>query len=228
MEAKLNHPWNVTTAEARAIQEQLRPKVRRKNAAGLRKIKHIAGIDISLRDNRATAAVVVLAYPSLELVEYATHEADVPFPYVPGLLTFRECPSIIACAEKISVEPDLIMVDGHGIAHPRRIGIAAHVGLLFDRPTIGCAKSRLVGKHEEPGPEPGSQTELWDRDEIIATVLRTKRRCLPLYISIGHKIDLPTATKMVLACGRGYRLPEPTRFAHQVAGGNPPPRPARN
>lgn len=227
MQAKLDHPWNVTPAEARAIQETLRSKVRAKNATTLRRVKHVAGVDISIRDDRAIAAVVVLDFNSLEIVDYATHEAKVPFPYVPGLLSFRECPTIIAAAKMLRVEPDLIMVDGQGIAHPRRLGIAAHVGLLFDKPTIGCAKTRLTGKHEEPALEAGSRAELWDRDELIGNVLRTKNKCRPLYISVGHKIDLPTAIDLVLKCCRGYRLPEPTRLAHQVAGGKVPPLTAR-
>jgi deoxyribonuclease V len=227
METKLDHPWNVTPAEARAIQEKLRSKVRAKNAASLRRIRHVAGIDISIRNDRAIAAIVVLDFKSLEVVDYATHEANVPFPYVPGLLSFRECPSIIAAAKKLRVDPDLLMVDGQGIAHPRRMGIAAHVGLLFDKPTIGCAKTRLTGKHEEPALLAGAVTDLWDKDELIGAVLRTKNKCRPLYISIGQKIDLPTAVKMVLDCCRGYRLPEPTRFAHQVAGGKLLPLAAR-
>jgi deoxyribonuclease V len=194
----------------------------------VRRIKHVAGIDISIRNDRATAAIVLLDFHTLQVVDFATHEADVPFPYVPGLLSFRECPSIIAAAEKLSVEPDLIMVDGQGIAHPRRLGIAAHVGLLFDKPTIGCAKTRLIGKHEEPALHAGAFADLWDKDELIGAVLSTKNKVRPLYISIGHKIDLPTAIKFVLTCCRGYRLPEPTRFAHQVAGGKVPSLPARN
>lgn len=222
MEAKLTHPWNVTTAEARDIQETLRAKIRAKNAASLKRVKHVAGVDISIRNNRAIAAIVVLDFQSLEIVDFVTHEDDVPFPYVPGLLSFRECPSIIAAGKKLRVEPDLIMVDGQGIAHPRRMGIASHVGLLFGKPTIGCGKSRLIGKHDEPDLEVGYYTDLWDKDELIGAVLRTKLKCLPLYISIGHKIELPTALEFVLACCRGYRLPEPTRFAHQVAGGKLP------
>jgi deoxyribonuclease V len=228
MQTKPYHPWNVTPTEARAIQDQLRTKVRAKNAPSLRRIKHIAGIDISIRNNRAIAAIVVLDFASLVPVDFVVHEADIPFPYVPGLLSFRECPSIIAAAEKLHIEPDLIMVDGQGIAHPRRLGIAAHLGLLFDKPTIGCAKSRLTGKHAEPELTAGSHTELWDREELIGTVLRTKNKCRPLFISIGHKIELPTAVELVLACCRGYRLPEPTRFAHQVAGGKKLSLPARN
>lgn len=228
IQASITHPWNVTPVEARAIQEQLRSKVCAKNDPSLRRIKHVAGIDISIRNDRAIAAIVVLDFTSLQIVDFATHEANVPFPYVPGLLSFRECPSIIVAAGKLRVEPDLIMVDGQGIAHPRRLGIAAHVGLLFDKPTIGCAKTRLTGKHEEPALEASSRVDLWDRNELIGTVLRTKNKCRPLYISVGHKVELPTAVELVLSCCRGYRLPEPTRFAHQVAGGRVPLLPARD
>lgn len=227
MQKKLHHPWNVTTAEARAIQEQLRSKVRTKNSAKLRKIRHVAGVDISLRDDRATAAIVVLDFTTMAIVDFSVHQLAIRFPYVPGLLTFRECPSIIAAAKKLQVEPDLLMVDGHGIAHPRRIGIAAHIGLLFDKPTIGCAKSRLIGVHKEPSLRTGRSTELWDGDEQIGAVVRTRTNVRPLYISIGHKIDLPTAIRLTLACCRGYRLPEPTRLAHQVAGGKVVSLPAR-
>jgi deoxyribonuclease V len=219
MHAKPHHPWNVTPAEARQIQEQLRGQVRQKNSAGLKRIKHVAGIDISIRNDRAIAAIVVLDFETLQIVDFALHEDDIPFPYVPGLLSFRECPSILAAAEKLRIEPDLILVDGQGIAHPRRLGIAAHLGVLFDKPTIGCAKTRLTGKHEEPSLTAGSHADLWDRDELIGAVLRTKNKVRPLYISIGHKVELPTAVELVLTCCRGYRLPEPTRFAHQVAGG---------
>jgi deoxyribonuclease V len=222
MRAHLNHPWNVTPTEARAIQEQLRGQIRAKNPAGLKRIKYVAGIDISIRNDQAIAAIVVLDFKTLQVVDYALHAGPIPFPYVPGLLSFRECPAIIAAAEKLQVEPDLLMVDGHGISHPRRMGIAAHVGLLFDKPTIGCAKTRLTGKHEEPDLNAGYYTDLWDKDEFIGAVLRTKDNCRPLYISVGHKIELPTALDLVLECGRGYRLPEPTRRAHQVAGGAVP------
>jgi deoxyribonuclease V len=223
MKTHLNHPWNVTPAEARAIQDQLRGQIRAKNPAGLKRIKHVAGIDISIRHEQAIAAIVVLDFKTLEVVDYALHTGEVPFPYVPGLLSFRECPAIIAAAKKLKIEPDLLMVDGHGISHPRRMGIAAHVGLLFNKPTIGCAKSRLTGKHDEPYLKAGYYTDLWDKDELIGGVLRTKDNCLPLYISVGHKIELQTALDLVLECGRGYRLPEPTRRAHQIAGGSPPP-----
>lgn len=227
MKTHLNHPWNVTPAEARAIQDQLRGQVRGKNPASLKRIKHVAGIDISIRNEHAIAAIVVLDFKTLEVVDYALHTGPVPFPYVPGLLSFRECPAIIAAAKKLRVEPELLIVDGHGISHPRRMGIAAHVGLLFDKPTIGCAKSRLTGKHDEPDIMAGYYTDLWDKDELIGAVLRTKDNCLPLYISVGNRIELPTALDLVLECGRGYRLPEPTRRAHQIAGGALPPFLAR-
>lgn len=219
MTTKPHHPWNVSPSEARSIQETLRSQVRAKNAANLRRIERVAGIDISIRNNRAIAAIVVLDFKSFEVIDCALHEDVVPFPYVPGLLSFRECPSILAAAERLRITPDLILVDGQGIAHPRRLGIAAHLGLLLDKPTIGCAKTRLTGKHEEPELEAGSRAELWDKDELIGTVLRTKKKCRPLYISIGHKIELETAVELVLTCCRGYRLPEPTRLAHQAAGG---------
>jgi deoxyribonuclease V len=228
MRAKPHHPWNVTPTDARAIQEKLRSQVLQKNAASLRRIQHVAGVDISIRNDRAIAAIVVLDFETLQVVDFATHEDAIPFPYVPGLLSFRECPSILAAAEKLRVEPDLVLVDGQGIAHPRRLGIAAHLGVLLDKPTIGCAKSRLTGKHEEPSLAAGSHADLCDRDELIGVVLRTKNKVRPLYISIGHKVELPTAIELVLACCRGYRLPEPTRFAHQVAGGKVLSLPVRN
>jgi deoxyribonuclease V len=148
-----------------------------------------------------------------------------PFPYVPGLLSFREAPLILAACERLRATPDLIMVDGQGIAHPRRFGLAAHLGLLLDTPAIGCAKSRLCGVSDMPGASPPSSCDLVDYGEVIGAVVRTKTNSQPLYISIGHKIDLTTAITRVLACCRGYRLPEPTRLAHLAAGGNLGQRP---
>jgi deoxyribonuclease V len=142
----------------------------------------------------------------------------VEFPYVPGLLTFREAPLILAAFEKLTVTPDLVMVDGQGIAHPRRIGLAAHLGLCLGIPAIGCAKSRLIGEYAEPENESGSYTELSDKGEVIGAVVRTKAGVKPVYVSIGHMIDLPSAIDRVLDCCRGYRLPEPTRLAHIAAG----------
>ncbi len=222
MKNSLSHRWDVTTAEAREIQNRLRSCVRRRGTP--RRIKHVAGVDISIRGERAIAAVPVLRFDDLEIVDLAIVEQKVPFPYVPGYLSFRECPSILAAMEELKVKPDLILVDGQGVAHPRRCGLASHLGVLLDTPTIGCAKTRFIGTHDEPADEAGSYTDLWDHDqdgndELIGAVLRTRDNVKPLYISVGHKLDLPTAIDLVLACGGGYRLPEPTRLAHQAAGG---------
>jgi deoxyribonuclease V len=176
-------------------------------------------VDISVKHDRARAAMVVLSFPDLQLVEVALAEEPVPFPYVPGLLSFREIPSILAAAERLTVDPDLVLVDGQGIAHPRRFGLASHLGVLLDKPTIGCAKTRLIGTHDEPYHEAGCYTDLFDGQELIGAVLRTRSHVKPLYISVGHQIDLPTALDRVLECCGGYRLPEPTRLAHQAAGG---------
>ena len=164
--------------------------------------------------------MVILEYPSLKPVEIKIVRDNIDFPYVPGLLSFREAPLILKACEQVACIPDLIMVDGQGIAHPRRLGIAAHLGLFFDIPTIGCAKSRLCGTHQTPGIEPGYFEDLSENDEVIGVVLRTKRNVKPVYVSIGHKIALEEAIFWVMKCCRGYRLPEPIRFAHQAAGGN--------
>ncbi|MDD5289305.1 MAG: deoxyribonuclease V, partial [Dehalococcoidales bacterium] len=166
------------------------------------------------------AAVVILEYPGLELVETKAIQGNIDFPYVPGLLSFRESPLILKACEQLVHTPDLIMVDGQGIAHPRRLGIAAHLGLFFDIPTIGCAKSRLCGEHRMPAIEPGNFEELVDSNEAIGVVLRTKNNTRPVYISIGNKISIEEAIYWTMQCCRGYRLPEPIRFAHLAAGGN--------
>ncbi len=210
--------WPVDAQSAIALQRELAPRVIRRWEAG--EVRLVAGIDISANDRTgvARAAVVVLSYPELQVVETRTHEEPLRFPYAPGLLSFREAPSILAAFATIQNTPDLLLVDGQGIAHPRGLGIAAHLGVLLDRPTIGCAKSRLVGSYEAVGAEPGARSALTYRGQVVGMVVRTKARANPLFISIGHRIDLPTAVDFVLACGRGYRLPEPTRQAHRAAG----------
>lgn len=211
------HGWDLTIPEARALQVKLARKVIR--AGQIDSPRLVAGVDISCeRDGRAAAAVVVLSYPELEEVETRILECPIKFPYVTGLLSFRESPLILAACAQLTCEPDLFLVDGQGIAHPRRFGIAAHLGLLLDRPTIGCAKSRLTGDYEEPGQAAGSYTRLTDNGEEIGSVLRTRRGCRPIFVSIGNKMDLETATGWALRCCRGYRLPEPTRLAHIAAG----------
>jgi len=211
------HPWKVSTAEAKEIQLSLRDRVRLKPDFG--EVRTAAGVDVGMEGDLARAAVVVLAYPSLTPVEQSLAEAPALMPYVPGLLSFREAPAILAACEALRVEPDLFVFDGQGIAHPRRFGIASHVGVILDKPSIGCAKSRLCGTHHELAPEAGSYVHLHDGDEIVGAVLRTRDNVSPVYVSVGHRIDLETAIQFVLGCCKGYRLPETTRYAHKVAGG---------
>ena len=184
--------------------------------------RYIAGVDISVDRARGMGrgAVVVLSYPELEIAEVQTVEDSINFPYVPGLLSFREAPLTLAACERLEITPDLFLVDGQGIAHPRRLGLASHLGLLLDRPTVGCAKSRLCGSHGTVADEPGSYAELMDNNETVGAALRTKLGTKPIYVSIGHRVDLESAIYWTLQCCRGYRLPEPTRLAHLAAGGN--------
>ncbi|MBE0415683.1 MAG: deoxyribonuclease V [Dehalococcoidia bacterium] len=216
------HSWQVSVAEAQEIQRSLASKVSRENEVQTPRL--IAGVDISHEDKRGLAkgAVAVLRFPELVLVERSVVEQRVSFPYVPGLLSFRETPLIVAACEGLSLTPDLFIADAQGIAHPRRLGLASHLGLLLDVPTIGCAKSILCGRHGELGEEPGSHAPLFDGDEVIGAALRTKRGTNPVYVSIGHKVDLEAALKWVMACLKGYRLPEPTRLAHLAAAGEMP------
>lgn len=214
------HGWQMSPSQAMELQMKLAGQVSRDSEVVSPCL--IAGVDISV-DREAgtgTAAAVVLSYPELELTETKVVTDRIGFPYVPGLLSFREAPLILSACEELTVTPDLVMVDGQGIAHPRRMGLASHLGLFLEIPSIGCAKSRLCGQHREPGFEPGSYADLIDNDEVIGAVLRTRAGVKPVYISIGHKIDLAAAIHWVLACCRGYRLPEPTRLAHLAAGGN--------
>ena len=162
---------------------------------------------------------MVLSYPTLETVECRIASTEVTFPYVPGLLSFRETPVLVPVLESLILRPDVLLVDGQGIAHPRRFGIACHLGLLFDIPTIGCAKSRLTGKFEEPGRAKGSRAELKDGEEVIGAALRTRDGTKPIFVSIGHKVDLESALRIVLGCVGKYRIPEPTRRAHLAAAG---------
>ncbi len=219
MKAQCLHEWQISASEAVSVQKELAGRVVRDGAIG--EVKLVAGVDVSVPrgQNIVRAAIVVLSYPGLELVESRLAERPVELPYIPGLLSFREAPVILDAGEKLASIPDLILVDGQGLAHPRRLGLASHLGILWDRPTVGCAKSRLCGEHGPVGPERGEWIELMDGSETIGAVLRTRTGVKPLYISIGNRIDLAAAVRWVLDCGGGYRLPEPTRLAHQVAGG---------
>src|SRR3989440_2432553 len=208
------HDWNMTPREAIELQKSLREMV--KVAPLRKKIETVAGADISFNKFEPTvyAGIVVLRLPSLEIIEEVGVVSETKFPYVPGLLSFRETPSVLEAWAKLKTEPDAVMFDGQGIAHPRRVGIASHVGLLIDRPTLGCAKTVLVGKFEEPGEERGSWMPLIDKGETVGAALRTKTRVQPIYVSPGHLIDLAGAIELTLACDGGYRQPEPTRRAH--------------
>jgi deoxyribonuclease V len=220
MRVVTRHHWDVSTAEARQVQERLADTVVRQGKVSA--LRRVAGIDVSV--NRWTrtgrAAIVVLDYPAMTVAEVSAVSGEITFPYVPGLLTFREAPLVLEAWEKLAASPDAVIVDGQGIAHPRRIGLAAHLGLCLGVPTVGCAKSRLIGEHGAVGTEAGSAVDLLDGGEVIGQVVRTRTGVKPLYVSIGNLIDLPSAVQLVLACCRGYRLPEPTRLAHQAAGGN--------
>lgn len=211
------HPWKVSTAEAKEIQLSLRDRVCLEPDFG--EVRTVAGVDVGMEGDVATAAVVVLTYPSMTPVEQSLADVPALMPYVPGLLSFREAPAILAACEALRIEPDLFVFDGQGIAHPRRFGIASHVGVILNKPSIGCAKSRLWGTHHELAPEEGSYVHLYDGDEIVGAVLRTRDNVSPVYVSVGHRIDLETAIQFVLGCCKGYRLPETTRCAHKVAGG---------
>jgi deoxyribonuclease V len=210
----------VSPQEAVALQKQLAGRVIR--FGEITSPEYIAGIDISIGKHVADAqsAIVVLKYPGLEVAEIKKARGEIGFPYIPGLLSFREIPLILEAWQKLTVVPDVIMVDGQGIAHPRRIGLASHLGILVDIPSIGCAKSRLCGHYEDPSEEPGCFTNLVDNGEIIGAALRTKNKVNPLFISVGHKISLENSIYWVMECCRGYRLPQPTRLAHLAAGGN--------
>ena len=182
-------------------------------------IRTVAGIDIGLSGNKGRAAAVLLDFPSLELSGTAVVEGEIRFPYVPGLLSFRECPLAIAALRKLPRRPDLLLCDGQGLAHPRRFGIACHLGVLLATPAIGAAKSRLIGTHEEPDGVRGSQTPLFDGEEQIGAVVRTRTDVRPIYISAGHRISLETAAELTLQCAPRYRIPEPTRQAHKLSSG---------
>jgi deoxyribonuclease V len=222
MRISRRHPLDVSVAEAREIQERLRREVREEPGLDQAGIEFVAGTDISyLRERKlALGAAVLMGYPGMEVLEVCTSAVEVTFPYVPGLLSFRELPALLPALEALGRTPDLIFVDGHGLAHPRAFGLASHLGVLTGIPAIGCAKSRLVGESEEPGREVGDQVPLLYKGKTVGAVLRTRRGVKPLYVSVGHLVDLPTSVRMVLACLRGVRLPEPQRKAHQAAEGS--------
>ncbi len=215
------HPWDVDRAEAFEIQARLRDRL--VLSWDGRPVATVGGVDVGFQQGTARAAVVVLRYPSLAPIDSATAEVPIAYPYIPGLLVFREGPAVLAAVENLATSPDLLLFDAQGLAHPRGIGLASHMGLWLDTPSIGVAKSRLYGRHKMPGPNKGDQAELRDERDpsrTIGMVLRTRDGVSPLFVSPGHLIDVPASVDFVLACCTNYRLPEPTRWAHKVASGD--------
>jgi deoxyribonuclease V len=211
------HSWDLSPSQAIALQNELRREVVCK-PLDVDAVKLVAGVDVSVKDNRSNAAVVVVTFPDFEPVEIVTAEHATPFPYIPGLLSFREGPVLQEAFEKLQAEPDVFLFDGMGIAHPRRVGIASHMGLWLRRPTIGCGKTLLCGRYQDLGEEKGSCAPLIDKGESIGVALRTRTAKNPMFISPGHLADIATAAEMVLRCSPKYRLPEPIRLAHNAAG----------
>jgi deoxyribonuclease V len=214
-----SHTWDVTPAEARAIQREGRAHVVSEDRLG--SVTRVAGIDVGFEQQGAIsrAAVAILEFPSLRLAESAVVRVPTAFPYVPGLLSFRESPAVLEALGRLSAAPDLLLCDGQGYAHPRRFGLACHIGVLTGLPSIGVAKSRLIGTHGALPERKGAWVPLLDGDETIGAVLRTRSGVAPLFVSIGHRVSLPTAIRWVLACTTRYRLPETTRQAHRLASG---------
>ena len=217
MKIHQRHPWPVTVEEAIAIQNELQPEVITEDQLGA--VQYVAGVDVGFEDNYAIsrAAVAVLSFPDLQLVEQAIARRPTTFPYIPGFLSFREVPVVIDALEQVSTIPDLILCDGQGIAHPRGFGLACHLGVLTDMPTIGVAKSLLIGKHEELPVEKGSWQPLRYKGGIVGAVVRSRTGVRPLYVSPGHRISLDTAIDYTLRCITKYRFPETTRWADKLA-----------
>ncbi len=217
MKVRHRHAWDLAPKEAMALQSRLAPEIVRRDDFG--PVFRVAGVDVGFEDDGATtrAAVTVLSFPSLRLESSAIARLPTRFPYVPGLLSFREVPAVLAAMEKLKEPPDLLLCDGQGIAHPRRLGIASHLGLLLDLPAIGVAKTRLIGTHEDVPGERGAWVPLNAASETIGAVLRTRTGVRPLYVSPGHRICLESAIAWVMACLTRYRLPETTRWAHRLA-----------
>ena len=215
------HAWDISPEEALALQERLRPLVRQTPALALDQIHTVAGVDVAYTEATdgpvvGRAAVSVWSLPGLEEIERATAVQPVRFRYVPGLLSFREAPAALAALERLRARPDVLLCDGQGYAHPRRFGLACHLGVLLDCPCVGCAKTWLTGTYAEPGPNGGDWSPLREGDELIGAAVRTRARIKPVYVSVGHQIDLLSAIALVLRCTHGFRLPEPLRAADHL------------
>jgi deoxyribonuclease V len=214
---KWNHPWDLKPAEAAALQAKLARQVVRQSRIRIENMATVAGIDAGYRNETAYAAVVVLNLSDLRVLETAVAAKPISFPYVPGLLSFREGPVVLEALDKLKSSPDLLMIDGQGVAHPRRFGIASHIGLLTGIPSVGCAKTRLLGDYEEPQRDRGSTAYLKENGETLGAVVRTRTGVKPVFVSIGHLMDLNGSIRIILRSCRGYRLPEPIRRADQLS-----------
>jgi deoxyribonuclease V len=219
--SKSGHPWDLKPAQAAALQSRLARQVVRQSRTRLEDMTTVAGIDAGYRHQTAYAAVVVLNLTDMQVLEAATAAQAIAFPYIPGLLSFREGPAVLDALDKLASRPDLLMFDGHGIAHPRRFGLASHIGLLTGIPSVGCAKTRLLGNYAEPQLNRGSTTNLKEDGETLGAVVRTRSGVKPVFVSIGHLLDLNDSIRIVLQSCRGYRLPEPIRRAHQLSKEQP-------
>jgi deoxyribonuclease V len=219
MSGEFSHAWDCTAKQAVELQRTLAPRVIREDR--IAEVGRVAGVDVGFenRGHTTRAAIAVLSFPALELVEQSIARQSTRFPYVPGLLSFREIPAVIAALEQLRAAPDLLLCDGQGYAHPRRFGLACHLGLIADIPSIGVAKSRLLGEHDPLPNTRGARVPLMHHGEVIGAVLRTRAHVKPVFVSIGHRVCLDSAVRYVMACAPRYRLPETTRRAHRLASG---------
>jgi deoxyribonuclease V len=215
----MKHRWDLSPQEAITLQRDLASAVIERTTFDLASVETVAGVDVSFPKGVARAAIVVLRLPELEPLAGAVAEVPATFPYVPGLLAFREGPAVLAALETLGGMPDVFVFDAHGRSHQRRLGLASHLGVYLDRPSVGCAKSRLVGYHDVPANRRGAWAPLLEGGDTVGAVVRTREGVSPVYVSIGHRVDLLAAIEIVMRCCTQYRLPETTRWAHRVAGG---------
>ena len=217
MKTILNHPWNLSEDEALNLQKELSTKVIKTDH--VTKVRYIAGVDVGYKkkSDKITAAIVILNSLDLDVIESVAITTKTSFPYISGLFSFRELPALLKAFEKVTIEPDLIVCDGQGYAHPRRFGLACHLGLLMDKPTIGCAKNLMLGKYDTLGEKRGDFSDLIDQEEIVGRAVRTQTDVNPVFVSVGHKISLDTAVNWILKLSPKYRLPETTRLADQLS-----------
>lgn len=211
------HDWDLSPSSAIALQAELASRLDGDSPVDIDRIKHLAGVDVSVKGGQSRAAIVVMSFPELSTVETVVAQQATRYPYIPGLLAFREGPVVLAALSKLRIEPDAVIFDGMGQIHPRRMGIAAHLGLWLGRPTIGCGKSHYIGAYQEPAQEKGSRSPLFYREQQLGVVLRTRRGVKPVYVSVGHLASLDSAVELVLECTPRFRLPEPIRAAHKAA-----------